>query len=65
LAGRELTVAHVQPQNAPKRPPAPHRPQAEDDPPLGAQLAACLWVIAVMLAIIEIVWWMSNRIFSP
>jgi hypothetical protein len=42
--------------------PSPRR--EDDDYPVGGQIAVCLWVIAVFLALFELTWWFSNCIVS-
>jgi hypothetical protein len=64
--------AHIDPdrkQHGPgdvrKQPPnAPQRPAGADGKPPGSELAALLWVIAVLLAVFETLWWWFDRIYS-
>jgi hypothetical protein len=41
--------------------PAPTR---EPDPPPGGDLAFTLWVIAILLAVLELTWLWADRIYS-
>lgn len=36
----------------------------DPEPPPGNELAAFLWVLAVLLASIELLWWFADRIYS-
>lgn len=38
-------------------------PPGNADPP-GNELAALLWVLAVLIGVFELVWWFSDRIYS-
>jgi hypothetical protein len=33
------------------------------EPPPGNELAACLWVLAVLIAAFEVTWWLFNRMY--
>ncbi len=35
-----------------------------DEPSVGAELAAFLWVIAAMIALFELVWFFADRMYS-
>ncbi len=35
----------------------------QDGPP-GNELAACLWVVAVLIASFEFTWWFFDRLYS-
>jgi hypothetical protein len=40
-------------------------PAADDGRPRVNDLAALLWVGAGLLGVLDIAWWLSNRLFSP
>jgi hypothetical protein len=47
--------------------PAPVRPSRNDSeppPPPEGGLTVLLWVIAALIALAEVLWWMSERIYS-
>jgi hypothetical protein len=45
--------------------PAPVRPTRRDpEPPPEGGLKVFLWVIAVLIASLELAWWMFDRMFS-
>jgi hypothetical protein len=47
--------------------PAPVRPtrkEPEPPPPEGG-ITVLLWCIAALIALAEVLWWMSDRMFSP
>jgi hypothetical protein len=46
--------------------PAPVRPRREDPepPPTEGGLTVFLWLVAVLLALGEFLWWVSERAFS-
>ena len=37
---------------------------AEPDPPPGGELAPLLWVLALLIAAIELAWWFFDRMYS-
>ena len=37
---------------------------ADPEPPPGNELAALLWIIAALLAVLEIVWWLFDRMYA-
>jgi hypothetical protein len=54
-----------QPGDVRKQPPnAQQRPAGADGKPPGSDLAALLWLIAVLLAVFETLWWWFDRIYS-
>jgi hypothetical protein len=34
------------------------------DPPPGGQLAACLWVVAALIGVLELTVWLFDRMYS-
>jgi hypothetical protein len=45
--------------------PAPVRPSRHDsEPPPEGGLTVLLWVVAALIALAEVLWWMSERIYS-
>jgi hypothetical protein len=45
--------------------PSPVRPTREDpEPPPEGGLKVFLWLAAMLIAVLEVVWWMSDRIYS-
>jgi hypothetical protein len=50
------------------RTPVPERhDKAGDDQgvPPGSELKATLWVLAVLIAVLELVWWIISRMYAP
>jgi hypothetical protein len=46
-------------------PPARERSTVEPEPPPGSGLTAFLWTLAVLLGLLDLIWWWSDRIFTP
>jgi hypothetical protein len=44
--------------------PSPGRRIGTDPEPPGNELAAVLWVIAVLLAVYELIWWVFDRMYT-
>ena len=45
--------------------PAPERPRRDaPEPPPGSELTAALWLLAVLIAVVELVWWAAERMYS-
>ena len=36
---------------------------SEPEPPPGNELTAFLWIVAVLLAALELTWWLFNRMY--
>jgi hypothetical protein len=36
----------------------------EPDPPPGNELAAFLWVVAGLIAVVEVAWWLVGRMYA-
>jgi hypothetical protein len=36
----------------------------EPDPPPGNELAAFLWIVAALIAVLEVVWWLFDRMYA-
>ncbi len=37
---------------------------ADREPPPGNELAALLWIVAALLAVLEIAWWLFDRMYT-
>jgi hypothetical protein len=45
---------------------SPDPPTRErSEPPREGGLTVALWVLAVLIAVLEVAWWWSARIYSP
>jgi hypothetical protein len=56
-----LTPAPVRSTREDAEPPGP--PQPPEPPPEGG-LTVFLWVVAALIALAEVLWWVSDRIYS-
>ena len=36
----------------------------EPEPPPGSELKALLWIVAVLIAALELAWWLADRMYS-
>ena len=50
---------------APERPPPRERRPPEPPEPPNGGLKAFLWMTAALIALLELTWWWSERIYSP
>jgi hypothetical protein len=45
-------------------PPARGPIGAEPETPPGNEVAASLWIVAVLIAVLELAWWLFDRMYS-